>query len=716
MNKSQKKQSTCWAAMMLGMAVSTPAFSQIDRLQRINGNNPSVSPGENIDVGVQLDGNLLIFSGTNQASGQSELHGADSEGAFLIRPADDSPITDIVEIISHRNGIAIATRNGVFVMADANSQPELVSAIGANRVLSTSSFLYMLGTDNVLRTFDGGSVSELTSSRGSAGVFDCVTQAPSPGTGFPNTIGGDTAFVSASSDSDSVIGLSANGGVITPIEVEGTGRTAPCNAYPFNGRLYYHAFEPAGLNSDQIFSTDGSTVLLQTFNQNAFSPTAGGTQSPSFQEFNGSLIFAANNGASSIFEENYDLFITDGPSDGTRLLRAFGRNTNDITLNTGFEFEGNWFFSVSDDVGDRALWRTNGTTDGTVQVFDIAGNAVINPTSFDIFDNFLYVAANTQLLRTTSVSTPLSSVSGIDEAVSAIYTLDQQLLVAADNDLFTLTAEPNVAIESDVSIAEEGGSVDVQITVMPTVPYEVSVVANTFTPTDNSLSDLAGPGSDFTVVSNRTVTIPANTSQTTTSIVIINDSNLEPTEQFQLVLSNPDGARLVSDTATISITDPIDQPVQAGSISVDDQTVAETQGIVNVRVVTGGVSEVDINFDFAVTANTASLSDFTPTTGSGVIAAGSGSTTFPVTILDDESVEGVEIINVSVTPTSGVNDLSTVTGTITIVDDDQATTPVTPVTPTEPESSSGGGGSIGGLAIVWLILSSMVRGRRPSFV
>ena len=114
--------------------------------------------------------------------------------------------------------------------------------------------------------------------------------------------------------------------------------------------------------------------------------------------------------------------------------------------------------------------------------------------------------------------------------------------------------------------------------------------------------------------------------------------------------------------------------------------------------------------------STASLSDFTPTTGSGVIAAGSGSTTFPVTILDDESVEGVEIINVSVTPTSGVNDLSTVTGTITIVDDDQATTPVTPVTPTEPESSSGGGGSIGGLAIVWLILSSMVRGRRPSFV
>ena len=122
------------------------------------------------------------------------------------------------------------------------------------------------------------------------------------------------------------------------------------------------------MNSDQIFSTDGSTVLLQTFNQNAFSPTAGGTQSPSFQEFNGSLIFAANNGASSIFEENYDLFITDGPSDGTRLLRAFGRNTNDISLNTGFEFEGNWFFSVSDDVGDRALWRTNGTTDGTVQV------------------------------------------------------------------------------------------------------------------------------------------------------------------------------------------------------------------------------------------------------------------------------------------------------------------------------------------------------------
>ena len=254
--------------------------------------------------------------------------------------------------------------------------------------------------------------------------------------------------------------------------------------------------------------------------------------------------------------------------------------------------------------------------------------------------------------------------------------------------------EPVLSISNSPVVAENEGTsrVTVQMTVTPTVPYEVSFDVMTEDGT-------AVAGNDYVQIETTRLTIPANTPQTTQSIELRNDDIQEPTETLTLVVANPDGARFEDRSAqsisgTVTITDS-DQPVQAGSLQVQSTQVAENGGMASVTVITGGNSEVDITFDFTTTAGTATAgADYTTTIGSGTIAAGSSATTITIPVLDDSSDEPNETFTVTVTPTAGLSNglgVALPPASVTIIDDDDA--PLDDEEPTPaPTSSSGGGG------------------------
>jgi len=372
--------------------------------------------------------------------------------------------------------------------------------------------------------------------------------------------------------------------------------------------------------------------------------------------------------------------VTDAEIDGIQLLQ-------------GVEYKGTLFFPV-----DQTLWRTDGTVEGTVQVMR-EGSSIDLPAevSFTEFDEQLYFVASTEasqgIFRLANPGDTPERVSGITQTPVAVNgELGQQLLVAANNDLFVMAKEPVLTVTANTQVAENEGTqkVDVVMTLSEAVPYEVSFSIET-------IDGTAIAGNDYIQLTKRTQVFPAGVPQVTREITLQNDSTQEPDETFTVMVSDLDGARFSDRTDTVNtgivtITDS-DLPVQAGSLQVQSTTVAEDGVNASVTVITGSNSEVEIAFDFVIAGGTATAgSDFTASSGSGTIAAGSSSTTISIPIIEDNVDEPNETFTVTVTPTAGLSaGLNTPLppASVTIIDNDDAD--VTP-TPTPPAASSSGGG------------------------
>lgn len=115
--------------------------------------------------------------------------------------------------------------------------------------------------------------------------------------------------------------------------------------------------------------------------------------------------------------------------------------------------------------------------------------------------------------------------------------------------IFGTTSLSAITIE-DVSVAELNsgtGPVAVTFALAPASPSTVTVQYTT-------VSGTALAGSDFAAASG-TVTFNPGETSATIEVLIIGDSVAEPDEHFTVVLSNPSGAALGSDTARVTILD-----------------------------------------------------------------------------------------------------------------------------------------------------------------
>ncbi|MDO1447665.1 PA14 domain-containing protein [Rhodocytophaga aerolata] len=175
----------------------------------------------------------------------------------------------------------------------------------------------------------------------------------------------------------------------------------------WNGNLYFDANDggAAGLELWKSNGTASGTVMVKDIAPNqAGSADYAGSYPKDFKVYNGALYFVASGSFDTrnpYQNQNRELWKTDGTAQGTVLVKdiapgLFGSHPSQLTISNGT------LFFVADH--DRAsateyaageLWKTDGTTQGTVLVKDIApGAAGSVPVELTDVNGVLYFAAD----------------------------------------------------------------------------------------------------------------------------------------------------------------------------------------------------------------------------------------------------------------------------------------------------------------------------------
>jgi len=165
----------------------------------------------------------------------------------------------------------------------------------------------------------------------------------------------------------------------------GTGSSAPKDLVVYNNALYF--FASTATEGIELWKSDGTgtgTVLVKDIN--AGSASSYNANQTAFTISNNILFFDANDNV-----HGTELWKTDGTSVGTVLVKDISPGTPSsnpagfITLGTTL------FFSANDGTHGTELWKSNGTDAGTLLVLDIAnGGAGSSPQQFVIFQNKLF--------------------------------------------------------------------------------------------------------------------------------------------------------------------------------------------------------------------------------------------------------------------------------------------------------------------------------------
>jgi len=160
---------------------------------------------------------------------------------------------------------------------------------------------------------------------------------------------------------------------------------------------------------------------------------------------------------------------------------------------------------------------------------------------------------------------------------------------------------------------------------------------------------------------------------------IIDDEEEEEDETFTITISEPDGGVIIGTPATATITIEDDDGEESSS-GDDSQTikfsalayeVAEDAGSISITVERTGGDDGAISVEYATSNGKAlAVSDYQAASGVLEFADGVTEKSFTVTINDDQSTEGNEKLNLTLSNPSGVELDETASVEITIRDDE----------------------------------------------
>ncbi len=140
----------------------------------------------------------------------------------------------------------------------------------------------------------------------------------------------------------------------------GSGGSSPSQLVFINGILYFSAND--GVNGRELWRSDGSesgTFMVKDIFQGANSSSP-----DSLTNIDGILYFGARNG------DGIELWRSDGTSGGTVMIKDINQN-GDSYPRDFVKLNNLIYFFADDGVHGRELWRSDGTSGGTVMVKDI---------------------------------------------------------------------------------------------------------------------------------------------------------------------------------------------------------------------------------------------------------------------------------------------------------------------------------------------------------
>ena len=171
-------------------------------------------------------------------------------------------------------------------------------------------------------------------------------------------------------------GTEAGTSLVADINTNSNYSSFPQDFTEFNGKLYFSARSVE--SGDELWvsdSTSSGTSLVADINPGFFNAYGTddtypyGSDPRYLTEFNGKLYFNADDG-----ENGTELWVSDGTSDGTQILKDI--NTSDSYDGNSFvrgftEFNGRLYFGAFDEENGFELWVTDGTSEGTQLLKDI---------------------------------------------------------------------------------------------------------------------------------------------------------------------------------------------------------------------------------------------------------------------------------------------------------------------------------------------------------
>jgi ELWxxDGT repeat protein len=180
----------------------------------------------------------------------------------------------------------------------------------------------------------------------------------------------------------------------------GVNSSYPSNLVELNDKLYFSADD--GKNGRELYVSDGTaegTQLLADINPEENKYGLINNSDPSgFVEFNDQLYFSANDG-----EHGYELFVSDGTAEGTKLVADIYQGTNGFGFSYGsnpsnlVEFNDQLYFSAEDGENGNELFVSDGTAEGTELLADInpgENTYGSSPSDFVEFNDQLYFSAD----------------------------------------------------------------------------------------------------------------------------------------------------------------------------------------------------------------------------------------------------------------------------------------------------------------------------------
>ncbi len=236
----------------------------------------------------------------------------------------------------------------------------------------------------------------------------------------------------------------------------------------------------------------------------------------------------------------------------------------------------------------------------------------------------------------------------------------------------------------DAEIGENGASIAFPVLVSPVASQPIGFSFET-------RGASAAAGVDF-VTSTGNVTIPAGVERYVVSVPMLDDALDEANERLSLVVSAVTGGVLVTDAAAAGrIVDDENVVVSApASLAIADAERFEgnSTGTMPMSVSISKRLTNDVMVDWVATAESATAGvDYTATTGTITIPAGTSTVGFAVPIVDDGLDEPTETFSVSIATTSQNVVVGDAVAAGRIVDDDR--TPTLAVTGAEAAEASG---------------------------
>lgn len=424
---------------------------------------------------------------------------------------------------------------------------------------------------------DGVTGEELWRSDGTAGgtvlVKDIFAGASSSSPSSLTDVNG-TLFFAANDGMTGIELWKSDGSGAGTVQVQdinaGAANSSPSDLTNVNGTLYFSADD--GLTGVELWKSDataGGTVRVKDIVDGNYSQYSSTPQS--LTNVNGTLYFSAQQvisvapdphdpGTNIVTLGNRELWKSDGTDSGTVRVQDIRPGTASSYPNSFTEMNGTLYFSANDGVAGDELWKSDGTDVGTVQVADInAGPAGSFPRLLTNVNGTLYFTANDLI-----AGTEVWKSDGTTAGTSLVTNIRAGLPGSSPSSLTNVNGMLFFAANDGVVGDELWGMFDVDLPTISTIPPQ-TILEDTVTatlpftltnPTGNvNALIVTATSSDTTLIPNSGIQI--NVTGANGYLVITPAADLNGLATITITVS--DGAHTVNQLFQVRVN-PVDDP------------------------------------------------------------------------------------------------------------------------------------------------------------